>query len=166
MVALSNLANCYSRLGRDREALVIYRDAYEKSRAKWGDDHHATLSNGCNLGSSLVDQEAFDEAREFLRLRSREAKRSLGLRHDVTLTLRRMYARALYGPEDASLEDCREAEILLEADAKVSTRVLGADHPHTQRYAHLLGNTRHRRDQALNRARSAAAATSQVTSPL
>ena len=65
----------------------------------------------------------------------------------------------LYGPEDASLEDCREAEILLEADAKVSTRVLGADHPHTQRYAHLLRNTRHRRDQALNRARRAAAAT-------
>ena len=65
-----------------------------------------------------------------------------------------------------SQREAYEAEILLEADAKVSTRVLGADHPHTQRYAHLLGNTRHRRDQALNRARSAAAATSQVTSPL
>lgn len=90
----------------------------------------------------MIEQKIFGEAREFLCARIREAQQVLGLEHDLTLALRRLFARALFGPENASLADCREAEEILEADAKVSRRVLGADHPDTARYVALLHNAR------------------------
>ena len=149
LFTLSNISNCYILMKRPEEAIGVTRDVYERSLALWGANDMGTMSNGFNLASSLIEQKIFGEAREFLCARIIEAQRALGPTHDMTLAHRRLFARALYGPEDASLADCREAAEILEADEKASRCLLGADHPSTARYVVLLHNSRHCRDQLL-----------------
>ena len=57
------------------------------------------------------------------------ARRVLGERDMITLSMRTYYAQSLYKDDDATLDDLREAVATLEETARLSKRVLGNLHP-------------------------------------
>ena len=59
------------------------------------------------------------------------ARRVVGERHIITLTLRKIYAETLYLNPAATLDDIREAVATLEEMARTVRRVLGGEHPFT-----------------------------------
>ena len=59
------------------------------------------------------------------------ARRVLGESNDLTLKMRWVYARALYGDPGATLDDLREAVTTLEDIERIARRVLGGAHPFT-----------------------------------
>ena len=59
------------------------------------------------------------------------ARRVLGESNELTLKMRWIYARALYGDPDATLDDLREAVTTLEDADPIARRVLGSAHPTT-----------------------------------
>ena len=62
-----------------------------------------------------------------------KAGRLLGPENVATIYLRRNQARALYSPSGAPLGDVRRAVENLEDVGAISKRVLGPDHPGTQK---------------------------------
>ena len=59
------------------------------------------------------------------------ARRVLGDDDELTLMMRRSYARALYQDTGATLDDLREALTTLEETDRTARRVLGGAHPTT-----------------------------------
>ena len=55
----------------------------------------------------------------------------LGESNGLTLSMKQMYAMALYGDTGATLDDLREAVTMLEDTERTARRVLGAAHPTT-----------------------------------
>ena len=51
--------------------------------------------------------------------------------HELTLTMRWIYAEALYKDPGATLDDLREAVTTLEDAKRIARRVLGSAHPTT-----------------------------------
>ena len=132
LVAQSNLAISYQRLGRHEEALRIEREVYARRSALYGRDNESTLISAGNLASTLVDDlQQFDEARAFLRDRIPEAVRSLGKNHESTFRLQRMYAQCLFQNDGASLDDITTAIATLDDLDRRQTRTFGASHPQT-----------------------------------
>ena len=70
------------------------------------------------------------------------AQRVLGDDHELTLLMRKVYARALYNDPGATLDDFREAVSTLEETARLSKRVLGNLHPATAGIENELRNSR------------------------
>ena len=70
------------------------------------------------------------------------ARRVLGESHDLTLTMRRIYAQSLYKDDRASLDDLREAVTTLEETERTARRVLGSTHPLAEAIAGSLRNAR------------------------
>ena len=68
------------------------------------------------------------------------ARRVLGESHDLTLTMRRIYAQSLYKDDRASLDDLREAVTTLEETERTARRVLGSTHPLAEAIAGSLRN--------------------------
>jgi hypothetical protein len=60
------------------------------------------------------------------------ARRTLGESHDLTLTMRWSYARALREDTGATLDQLREAVNTLEETERTARRVLGSAHPHIE----------------------------------
>ena len=58
--------------------------------------------------------------------------------HELTLTMRWIYAEALYKDPGATLDDLREAVTTLEDTERTARRVLGAAHPITLKIEHSL----------------------------
>ena len=58
------------------------------------------------------------------------AQRVLG-EHILTIKMRIVYAYALYGDSDATLDDLREAVTTLEETSRTARRVMGGAHPIT-----------------------------------
>ena len=79
------------------------------------------------------------------------AQRVLG-EHILTIKMRIVYAYALYGDSDATLDDLREAVTTGEDTYRIARRVLGAAHPFTATIEHRL-----RSAQAALRARETSA---------
>ena len=79
------------------------------------------------------------------------ARRILGEGNELTLTMRWIYAEALYKDDGATLDDLREAVTTLEETERTARRVLGGAHPLTTKIEHDLRKTR-----AVLRAREAA----------
>ena len=59
------------------------------------------------------------------------ARRVLGDSDQVTLRLRKVYAKSLFGANLATLGDLREAVAILEETTRIARRVLGGAHPLT-----------------------------------
>ena len=59
------------------------------------------------------------------------SRRVLGRSNVLTLRLSYNYARALYNDPDATLDQLREAELILDDAARTARRVLGGAHPLT-----------------------------------
>ena len=76
------------------------------------------------------------------------ARRVIGKCNITTLTLRKIYAEALYYDTDATLDEFREAVTTLEDTGRIARRVLGGAHPVTKAIEEYL-----RRSRAALRAR-------------
>ena len=85
-----------------------------------------------NLAASLKDGSRFDEAKSLLRKTIPVAQRILGESDQITRTMRKCVAEALYKDDDATLDDLREAVTTLEDTDRIAQRVLGGAHPFTE----------------------------------
>ena len=70
------------------------------------------------------------------------AQRILGDSHDHTLSMRSIYANALYQDTCATLDDLSEAVTTFEDTARIARRVLGGAHPLTSAIEEALRNAR------------------------
>ena len=144
LVTKANLAMCYKSLQRYGEAFRLIRDVYKRSRALHGAQSPEALDDAVNLANVLIVTERFGKARRFVCKRILEAQLALGSEHELTLLLRRQFARSLYMPENASRADCWQAEKILEGDVEVVRRLFGPDHPHTKIWVSSLNKVRKR----------------------
>ena len=131
LVAQSNLAITYQKLGRDEEALSLRRDVYSGTLKLCGEEHRDTLLEAHNYASSLIHLQRFEEARSLLRKTMPVARRVLGDSSETTLRLRCTYARVLYRTDGPTLDDLHEAVTTLEDLERTARRVLGGAHPLT-----------------------------------
>ncbi len=131
LVVQSNLANTYSALGRDEEALRLKRDVYSATLKLYGEEHGETLREANNHANALCSLERYAEAKELLRRTVPVARRVLGESHELTLMMRLNYARSIYKDCGATLDDLREAVTTLEDTERIARRVLGGANPGT-----------------------------------
>ena len=122
----------YRRLGRDEEALPIYREVYSGTLKLRGKDDSSTLIAVNNYALCLMTLESFEEAETLLSKILLVARRAVGESTEITLKMRFNYARALYLDTEATLDDLREAVATLGETAQVARRVLGCAHPFTE----------------------------------
>ena len=129
------------RLGK---ALRLQRDVYEGFLKLNGEEHPATLGAANNLAVTLNELQppSYKEVKALLRRPMLVARRVLGDEHGVTLQMRTIYATALYGDHDATLEDLREAVTTLEETTRTGRRVMGRSHPLVLRFEQDLRNAR------------------------
>jgi hypothetical protein len=131
LVAQSNLAITYGKLGRAEEALRMRGDTYSRWLRLEGEEHMHSLQAGNNYASTLVDTKRDEEAKALLRKTIPVARRVLGDNHETTLMMRKIYAKALCRDPNATLDDMREAVNTLEEVERTARRVLGGAHPLT-----------------------------------
>ena len=124
-----NLAGSYSALGREEQALNLFRDVYSGRLKLLGAEHPSTLASANNYAVSLKTIDRFEEARSLMRKTIPIARRILGEGNELTLTMRWIYAEALYKDPGATLDDLREAVTTLEDTERTARRVLGGAHP-------------------------------------
>ena len=130
-VLQGNLANSYSVLGREEEALRVRRDVYSGSLRLNGEEHRATLRDAFNYANSLVRLRRYEEARSLLRRTLPVVRRVARESDEVSIRMRTLYAQALYKDASATLDDLREAVNALEEIDRTVRRVLGGAHPLT-----------------------------------
>ena len=94
-----------------------------------GEEHQYTLLAANNYASSLNSVQRFKEAKSLMRRTLPVARRVLGENHELTLTMRWIYAEALYEGDGATLDDLRESVTTLEDIERIARRVLGSAHP-------------------------------------
>ena len=128
----SNLANTYSWLGRDEEALSMRREVYSRTLKLFGEEHSQTLIEANNYASLLKNLKCFEETNLLLRKTIPVTRRILGKGHRLTLKMRLGYAEALHSDDRATLEDLREAVTTLEETQRIARRVFGGAHPLTE----------------------------------
>ena len=129
------------RLGK---ALRLQRDVYEGYLKLNGEELYETLRAANNLAVTLNELQppSYKEVKALLRRLMLVARRVLGDEHGVTLQMRTIYATALYGDHDATLEDLREAVTTLEEIEPTARRFLGGAHPLTKTLEHHLKEAR------------------------
>ena len=142
LIAQSNLAGTYLRLGRRDEASNLLRDVYSGNLKIWGEEHGHTLREANNYASSLYDQGRFEEAKALLRETVPRVRRVLGEENHLTLMMRWIYAKASCQAVGATLEDLRGAVDTFAEIEPTARRVLGAAHPHVQQIERSLQNAR------------------------
>ncbi|CAH0376202.1 unnamed protein product [Pelagomonas calceolata] len=150
LVSQGNLAIAYERNGRPEDCLRTWQDIYSRRLELFGEENELTLQTANNYAWGLCGLERFEEAKALLRKPMRVARRVLGENHEVTLTLKKVYAGSLCNDPDATLEDLREAVTTLEDTTRISRRVFGASHPSTTGHEESLQEA-----QALLRVREA-----------
>ena len=97
-----------------------------------------------NYAASFGALQRFKEAKALMRKIIPVAQRVLGEGDQITLTMRRIYAMALYDDPGATLDDIREAVTSLEDAGRIARRVLGGAHPHTEGFGRNLLEARAR----------------------
>ena len=131
LVVQSNLANTYSALGRDEEALRLKRDVYSATLKLYGEEHGETLREANNHANALCSLERYAEAKALLRKTMPVARRVLGENNELMLKMRWSFAEVLCRADGATLGDTREAVAMLEDAGRIARRVLGGAHPIT-----------------------------------
>ena len=128
----SNLANSYQMLGRFEEALRMRRDIYSGTLKLEGAEHEHAILAAFNYASSLLQLKRFEETKSLMLRTIPAARRNLGESHDLTLSIRSIYASALHRDTCATLDNLREAVTTLEDTNRTARRVLGGQHPTTK----------------------------------
>ena len=131
LITLGNLSGTYARLGRDEQALSMYRDLYSGRLRFDGEEHKKTLLAASNYALSLGCLGHFEEARSLPRKTIPAARRVLGESHETTLGMRMVYANAISCDDGTTLDDLREAVTTLEETERSARRVFGGAHPIT-----------------------------------
>ena len=80
---------------------------------------------------SARDLSRYEETKSLLRKTIPIARRVLSENHKTTLTMRSVYAEALFCDSGATLDDLREAVATLEDAERIGRRVFGGAHPTT-----------------------------------
>jgi hypothetical protein len=131
LVARGNLANSLQLLGRLEQAMCMRKLVYSGHLKLNGEEHPDTVREASNYASTLLLLKRFKEVKTLVDRTLPVARRVHGESHEITLTMRRIYAMALYLDTGASLDDLREAVTTLEETIPVARRVLGGAHPVT-----------------------------------
>ena len=118
------------------------RNLYSMRLKLSGEEHRDTLLQANNYASLLKTLKRFEEAKSLMHKSIPIARRVLGESHDITLTMRRIYAIALYKDASATLDDHREAVTTLEDLRRTARRVLGGAHPLTTAFEENLQDAR------------------------
>jgi hypothetical protein len=157
----TNLAITYGALGRLEESLLMQRDVYSGRMKLHGEEHENTIREALNYANSLCGLERFEEAKSLMCKTMPMARCVLGEGHRLTLKMRWLYAKTLYGNDSATLDDLREAVTTLEETARTARRVFGGSHPLTVDIEDHLRAARaalHDRDGGVSAIREAVAA--------
>ena len=96
----------------------------------------STLRQAFNFANDLRRLERVDEAKTLMRKTIPVVRRTLGENHDLTLSMRSMYAKMLCEDPTATLDGLRKAATTLEETEQIARRVLGSAHP----LAKTIGN--------------------------
>ena len=132
LAAQGNLASTYQLLEMHEDAMRMQRDVYSGRLNINGEEDVDTLREANNYASSLNGLGCFEEAKSLLRKTVPVARRVLGERHELTLTMRWTYAQSLHllsDDDDSTLDDLREAVATFEDSEGIARRVLGGAHP-------------------------------------
>ena len=92
----------------------MQRDVYTGRLKFYGEEHEKTLLASSNYAESLRLLKRSEEAKVLLCKIMPVARRVLGESHELMLSMRWNYARALYQNDDATLGDLCEAVTTLE----------------------------------------------------
>ena len=137
---MSNIAACYSDLGRDKDSLSTKRDLYARAEA-CNLPPGPRLQLAANLANSLIALHHLAEAKSFLQQTIRTGLGLVGPNDIGVLRLRVRLGR-VYLREATSLEDLVEAEkMVADVFAKVR-RVCGPSNPETLSAQEVLGEVR------------------------
>ncbi len=129
LIAQSNLAATYRMLGRREEALRLWQDNYTRRSKLSGDEHKETIREAICYALGLIDASRFKDAKALMCKTLPVARRVISESHDLTLRIRKVYARALFMDASTTLNDLREAVTTLEETERIARRVLGGAHP-------------------------------------
>jgi eukaryotic-like serine/threonine-protein kinase len=141
------LGDIYHKLGRDEEALALYRRAYALYAQVLGEEHRETLRSLAAVGGALSELQRADEAETTLRRALESCRRVLGPDDPETLGVQNNWSLLLF--RLGKLEEC-EASSRDELERR--TRVLGLEHKDTLRTMNGLGlylRARDNRDEAV-----------------
>ena len=142
LVAQSNLATTYAKMGRVEQAVQMDQDVYYGCLRLFGEEHARTITAAICYANSLAGLERFEEAKALLNKALPVARRVLGESHHLTLRMQLNYVQSLYKDDAATLEDLREAVSTLEETDRIARRVLGGAHPVTKNIEHGLEEAR------------------------
>ena len=104
--------------------------------------HCCVVQAANNYADTLNNLRRFEEAKAFLPRAIPVTRRTLGESHYLTLSMRSIYANALWQDDGATLDDDREAVTTLEDVERIARRVMGGAHPTTKEIARDLRNAR------------------------
>jgi hypothetical protein len=107
-----------------------------------GEEDVYTLRAANNLADVLLSLKRFEEARSLMRKATPVARRVFGQSHDVTFTMKKIHAEALYHDPGATHDDLREAVTILEELERAARRVLGSSHPRVRAIERSLARSR------------------------
>ena len=129
LIAQSNLAISYAKLGRIESALRLRQDVYSRFSKLKGEKHSRSLQAANNYAASLLALKRFEEVESLMRETIPVARRVFGESHEIMLWMRWTYARALYENPSCTLDEAREAVTTLEDTVRIARRVFGGAHP-------------------------------------
>mmetsp|Transcript_16709 Transcript_16709/g.47733 ORF Transcript_16709/g.47733 Transcript_16709/m.47733 type:complete len:376 (+) Transcript_16709:346-1473(+) len=138
LVAQTNIALCYYKLGRHQEALDLRREIYARGLAL-GVPSKDLFIDVLNLSWSMKECGLCAESKSFLREQLPAARRALGADHDTVIQLRWQHADALRLSDGASRDDVVEAVTLLEELSRTTQRIYGTSHPLANDIRNALG---------------------------
>jgi len=133
--SMNNLANCYSAMGRDQEALALREETLKLRKAAFGADHADTLMSMNNLADSYSAVERYDDALKLFEETLTLRKAKLGVDHPDTLESMNNLATCF-----SDLGRLQEALELKEETLKRRKMKLGATHPDTLQSMNNLAN--------------------------
>ena len=108
----------------------------------FGEEYENTLISANNYAIYLNKAKRFEETKSVLRKMVPVARRVLGEPHELTLSMKKVYAQMLYNDTSATLDDLREAVTRLEDAERIAQRVLGRAHPDTAEIENSLRESR------------------------
>jgi hypothetical protein len=120
----------------------MYKDSYSGHLKVYGKESFRSLIVANNYASLLNVSKRPEEAKSLLHEVIPVARRTLGDPHELTLTMRGLYAELFYRSPGATFADLRESVTTLEDVDRIARRVLGSPHPLTKAIVSQLHGAR------------------------
>ena len=138
LVIKSNMATCYTALGRHEAALGLRREVYDRNKTLEGWTANTLIDAG-NLSLSLINCKHYAEAKRFLRDDALPAATRILRPVDPTmLDLRFNLALAFVNEKPVRVAALVEAEAILDDVVRTARRVFGDGHPDAVEFKRVL----------------------------